>query len=514
MRLRTIAVASLVIGMVTLAVLSPHDPGSIAVAEATPAPHDRITAEPAVEDSSSGQSAGSGEMTRVPSTEGCQDLQPHVNVSEFVKSMKLCVDAACRGTLRLAMRKCALHTQPLSTDAAFDQWQRRHLGANTLRLRLDGPEAHIVPATYDAPCEYTFTMPPLFETGTYTLGFEWLYDDFAALDEITNRWPPLKKQSMLQLDTSFRTNYHLQQCTKPSVVKMKCRGGDRPTPHDRCNGMELYHGGAWVRQPGTQHVTTRVRVKKIQRAPILFQWALQREPLSHWVPSACHSTRIDPKKFTKAFSGKRIVVGGDSQLRALYFGLVNTLLGMGVSCVSNLTSTKQEPTSCVANVKGGHRKDAGGVKIDFVDDLFLGKLPSRYEGYDVVVTGFAQHPASREHWTSARFLNTAKSKVAKAAKLRDKATVVWYAAPQYPHTTNGYPVVVRDWRTDPRLRHFNDMAMAEARRHMIPSVDAFAISTAMGHTSPDQAHFSNFVSTELVNMLLNVICNGAKRSCA
>merc|ERR1712146_608632 len=121
-----------------------------------------------------------------------------------------------------------------------------------------------------------------------------------------------------------------------------------------------------------------------------------------------------------------------------------------------------------------------------VDDLFLTKfMGEHYNGYDVVIAGFAQHPASKEHWTVDRYRGAVFAKAKRVRELLDLgAKVIWYGAPQYPHTTNGYPVVVRDWRTDARLQLFNEASFAAMTALGVPVVDSFAVTTPMSHTSP------------------------------
>jgi hypothetical protein len=57
------------------------------------------------------------------------------------------------------------------------------------------------------------------------------------------------------------------------------------------------------------------------------------------------------------------------------------------------------------------------------------------------------------------------------------------------------------------LERFNAAAFAAARSLGIPVVDALQVTSPFQHTSPDQAHFSNFVATELVHQVLTVLCS-------
>jgi hypothetical protein len=469
----------------------------------------------------SGARRGSDEVIRGDDSD-CRDLPAHLNFSSH-GSVRLCFDsAACSGRILLHVPGCEKYKRALSRNATHHQWILEQ-GADFFRARIDGPESHAVMSHLDGQsCRYAVDLPHLQLQGQYTLSLEWLYSDYHALDEITNQWPNLKQTPVLPLDDTFQTNYHLQQCTLPSRIQLACHptksSGGSVEAQPPCTGLEQDTSGRWVTMPDQPWLFTRVRVRKIQRNPIIFQWALQDDASREWRPNSCAARRWTHTQLAAGLRGKRVIVGGDSQLRALYFGLVNFLSGFGNECLRNISTVSAEPPHCISNVKGSHRKVINGAQVDFVDDLFLDRLGDRYRSYHVVITGFAQHPASREHWSFDKYRSAFMSKMPRLEELRDqvpegKGVVMWYLAPQYPHTRSGYPVVVKDWRTDPRLLMFNEFAKAECLQRRIPVVDGFRISTAMSHTSPDQAHFTNFVSYEFVTMVANIICGLDGFSC-
>lgn len=395
----------------------------------------------------------------------------------------------------------------LSNNATLNK-ELRAMGPDTLRVRLAGPEvvAGIALPTKE-DCVYAFPFT-LNTKGRYNVAVERLYAQFQGINEAFSQWPELLKQSVLPVEAP-PSNYHHQQRTLESTEWAECVAPVvTKRPDARCSGLEPT-GGKWVEEGGGATVSTRVRVRKIQRNPILFEWAIQPERPYVWQPEACSRGPLPDliERFKGRYVGKRVVVAGDSQLRALYFGLVNVLKGSGVECVRNLTDVAGEPAGCIPNVKGNHKMMLNGVAVNFYDDLFLDKLASgKFDKYDAIVTGFAQHPASKEHWPFDRYRESLLRRHAKLLSMKGRGTgVVWYLAPQYPHTRQGYPVVVKDWRTDPRLALFNGHAQRTMQASGVPVVDGYRISTPMSHTSPDQAHFSNFVSYEIVTSLLQVL---------
>ena len=395
-----------------------------------------------------------------------------------------------------------------------------------------------------------------------------LFRNYAYLDESRDVWPELLKIPLLaSIDEEFveTTKYHLQQCTLPSLIDIECNPDviveDENNNRNRRNKKLFCDGkteesteGSWIREPPrpsivddddentvmkdlftsslSSTVSTRVRVRKIRKDPILFEWAIQPEPEVRWWPKQCKIKPVSREDLFKKFGGKRIVISGDSQLRALYYATVNTLLGNGDLCVRNITTQLSEPRECVANVKGSQRKSLQfmnsnnnkksnnnnqqflPIQVDYIDDLFLNRIKQKLGyNYEIIICGFGQHPASKEHW---RFDKYAKAVDQRMAQLKSIVTssssssstsskVIWYTAPHYPHTKKGYPVVVKDWRTDSRLELFNNYSSKVAKENGFAVVDSFAISDAFMHTSPDQAHFSNFVASEFVRMLFSVM---------
>eukprot|EP00744_Colponema_vietnamica_P022044 GILI01031615.1.p1 GENE.GILI01031615.1~~GILI01031615.1.p1 ORF type:complete len:453 (-),score=-2.58 GILI01031615.1:22-1233(-) len=392
----------------------------------------------------------------------------------------------------------------LSNDPTVSE-QLRLWGPDLFRIRIAGPEVVVGLAQLVEECTYNFTFS-LNVRGSYNVALERLYAKYDAINEAFSAWPHLLKEPVLEVDAPT-SNYHTQQRTLESSTSLQCTDPTpRRPPTTLCTGKEGSTKGRWLVEHPRKTVYTRVRVRKIQRNPIKFKWALQGDNLSHWSPDTCKvMTTSDYTAVEPRLAGKRIVVAGDSQLRALYFGLVNTLAGNGNQCVLNISSEEAEPPVCVANTKGNHKRQFGDIQVDFYDDLFLDKFASssKFDGYDVMIVGFAQHPASKEHWPLKRYFASVDQKARKIKNLQSK--VVWYLAPQYPHTTNGYPVAVKDWRTDARLTLFNGYAEKVMREIGVPIVDGYSISTGMSHTSPDQAHYSNFVSHEIVQLLLSVL---------
>jgi hypothetical protein len=514
--------ALLLIPITALFVLQPSIPGHMLTEAPSAAPSRAPVDTPTGGQTSVVQNAASVEpdATGGVGENDCVQWQVNAGTLKDVSSVLWCAGphGDCRGGQFRIRVSVWPSPRALSNNAALSTQLAERFGPFFFRLRLEGPEALLLTPSPDAKTrEYVATLPSEMLGGEYRVGLELLYRDYNAADERTKQWPPLLKAPILSL-METRTNYHMQQMTLLSKQLVFSSG---PTDGAAANSPELplcdghgAHAGRWRAAPGK--VFTRVRVKKIQREPIVFQWAIQEDLNWQWVRWLCRSRRGSYRALLRGLKGKRIAIGGDSQLRALYYGIVNTLLGHSGPCIRELKSVDKEPPFCIQNVKGSQRRDIAGVQVDYVDDLFLDKFAGgRYDGYDVVIVGFGQHPASKEHWTMDKYRGSVAAKAKKVQQYRDAGvTVVWYGAPQYPHTTNGYPVVVRDWRTDARLELFNEIAFAAMKELQVSVVDAFAATTVMSHTSPDQAHYSNFVCAELVNIVFDAVCAALPSACA
>lgn len=464
------------------------------------------------------------DVVKVDTRTDCEQVATDSNVSSRIPSIRLCYDKSlCRGSMVVVVKDCeAQKGRALSKNSTFsDEIKRRH-GADLFKFRMEGEAGVVtaVPRYTGQKCTYIIPIrvpPALVSEGStrteYLVGLEWLYADYHALDEVTNHWPPLRKQSLLPTLPNFFTQYHLQQCTVPSTLSLSCERREPivpPFPSDlkACDGFVTDSSGYWKTDIPRDFVHTRVRVRKIQRQPIVFEWAIQRDLARHWVPEHCASERFNSDDARTLLKGKSILIGGDSQSRAMYYSVANFVSGFGSECLRNISTVAAEPSHCVENVKGSQRKKLGSLdRLDFTDDHFLDKvMQGRYNGYDIVVIGFAQHPASKEHWSFDKYKSALQARAPHISKLKSAGTlVVWMTAPQYPHTKKGYPVVVKDWRTDARLELFNNYSTEVMGSLGIPVLDTYTISAAMSHTSPDQAHFTNFVAYEFVQYFLNIV---------
>ena len=444
----------------------------------------------------------------------CKSLPIHANSTGqwFVEWCHVDRADMCSGTLTIRRRKGCLISpgRLLSKNATLSKEIEQSHGPDHYRVRISGPEVVIVEPRYmgtgSPDCEYTATYSLMYP-GKHPLAIELLYDHYYALDEATIHWPPLRKRPLLPLRSMPHYRwYHTSQITPESIVDIPCINLVPPSRKKLppCSVSEA-NMGRWVRDSAKGPLTTRVRVKKIRRQPILFQWESQQEAFYEWLPDTCN-LRVFPQECLRK---KKAIIGGDSQLRALYFTALNILRGHGVTCVQNVTATSEESAHCIANVKGGqhYRVSPSEIQLDFMDDSFFSRIPGKYTSYDAVIVGYAQHPASKEHWPLDRYRRELPGKAQFLADLiKIGKNVVWYAAPQYPHSTSGYPIMVMDWRTDLRLATMNRYARVYMSQRGIPVVDSYAVSTGFSHTSPDQAHYHNWVMYNIVNLVLNALC--------
>eukprot|EP01062_Namystynia_karyoxenos_P040286 TRINITY_DN29395_c0_g1_i1.p1 TRINITY_DN29395_c0_g1~~TRINITY_DN29395_c0_g1_i1.p1 ORF type:complete len:564 (+),score=154.08 TRINITY_DN29395_c0_g1_i1:128-1819(+) len=442
----------------------------------------------------------------------------------------LCWSAGdCAGTLRIARVRCSgtdWHRN-LSNDAEHDRWIRSNLGPDTWRVRVAGAEVLMPTVRFRGGCAYEAALR-VGSAGDYSVAVELLYQNFDALDEVRNVWPPMLKRPLLRLgpaaEAARRTLYHQGQLTPPSEVSLRCAASrPRPPPSGlpRCGAAPAADAsvGRWRRTGSGKQLLTKVRVKKLQRQPVVFQWSLQGENEHAWVPDSCALPPLDVTSARRCLAKRRVVVGGDSQQRAFYFGLLNFLRGHGDRCVRNISAPDHKGEAlfngdprCVENTKGSHKHLIGDIQLDFLEDAYIDKgcrPGGKYGRYDIVVLGFAQHPASRVHWPLARYQRALSERAACVRGLVSRGRrVLWLLAPKYPDTKEGYPVGVKDWRTDPRLELFNKRARAAIAPLGVPIVDMFALTAPMGHASSDQAHYNNWVLHEVLSVAVAALCGG------
>ena len=464
-------------------------------------------------------------------------------------------EASCEGWVRVRRRGGGCppeaEAKAISSDKAYAAWVRREMGPEFFRLLLRSEVEVVQPMlVHEGGCEYrtpVFALSPPSAAGgqphAYSIALEHLYTGYDGVDESKSFWPPLIKKSLLPVGAAAvaelqGTAWHPGQITLPSVFSLRCSGGSRqaaaaegkPAVSGR-DGFLRIAGGRWVVPAplvGSQ-LYTKVRTKKVQRKPILFDWRRQAHPAYGWAVEGVGGGSGGAACVARLKGGRAIsmLVTGDSQLRAAYFGVVNVLRGAaggGGSCVRNISSPSHlnqylfpNDPECVENVKGDHKHALGSLHAAFKDDPFAEKVKRNGAKHDVVVTGFAQHPASRKHWMYKRFDETMAERTGQVEDLLRKGrAVVWLMAPKYPDTKSGYAVGVMDWRTDPRLLLFNHAARqrlaalraklgaaAAARLHI---VEAFEMSSPLSHTSSDQAHYNNLILDAMVQDILGFLC--------
>ena len=413
---------------------------------------------------------------------------------------------SCVGSLSLVRQQCTSdphYDRDISKNETTNSYLRNIYGPDWYRVRFWGPEVVVSDPHFvsGSGCKYIHNFE-LTSKGQYYLAVELLYKNFDGIDEIRNIWPPLLKTGILKKSGTRsaiqrKTSFHQGQLTEDSDVTLVCSS---PTAES------VASVGRW-KLSSDKPLYTKVRSKKITRKPIVFQWLRQVHEDFRWSPSG---TRQNGIQNTDRVS---ILVTGDSQLRAVYFGIVNTLRGHQADCVRNISSPNHyheflfpKENKCVENVKGSHMHKIGRFSVFFTEDTYLSKCKpgGKYGGYSVVVLGFGQHPASRKHWSLSKYERVLREKVNCIQSYLDEGKKIrWIMAPKYPDTRTGFPVGVKDWRTDPRLFIFNAAAREALPKHEnLQLIESFNMTVGMGHTSSDQAHYNNFILAEFVNSII------------
>eukprot|EP01065_Artemidia_motanka_P022682 TRINITY_DN26881_c0_g1_i2.p1 TRINITY_DN26881_c0_g1~~TRINITY_DN26881_c0_g1_i2.p1 ORF type:complete len:545 (+),score=175.23 TRINITY_DN26881_c0_g1_i2:27-1637(+) len=489
-----------------------------------PAPQPTPLPTPPVTDTDPPQPRGEARAEQHASAD-CES--PEVSPEAAGIKLSLCWSRdACEGTIRFRRSRCGGSNwgRNLSSDPLHDAWIRKAAGPDFYRVRLDGPETALAAVRFEGDCTYAAPLS-VSRGGEYALAVELLYRDYEGLDEARNVWPPLLKIPVLPHGSKAaalrRSRYHAGQLTPPSDYVLVCRKSDAPAPTAACRASTV-EPGRWVRLDG-QTLMTKVRVKKVQRHPVLFQWSLQAEAAHEWRPDRCAlPSGAETLRAARACLAKKSVgVGGDSQSRAFYFGLLNFMRGHATECMRNISEPDHQGPGlfdgdprCFENVKGQHKHSVGdGTRLEFIEDAFLDKgckgAKPKYLRNDITVLGFGQHPASRVHWSFAKYKRALNERVQCVQGLVAKGRrVLWLLAPKYPDTQKGYPVGVKDWRTDARLEMFNSAAREAMAPLGVPVLDLYAISAAMGHSSSDQAHYNNWVLFEFVRVAVAALCGG------
>eukprot|EP01062_Namystynia_karyoxenos_P053572 TRINITY_DN4344_c1_g1_i1.p1 TRINITY_DN4344_c1_g1~~TRINITY_DN4344_c1_g1_i1.p1 ORF type:complete len:650 (+),score=163.63 TRINITY_DN4344_c1_g1_i1:49-1950(+) len=449
------------------------------------------------------------------------------------------------GALRVDKNWGCKETAAFTADPATAEYARQCTGPDELYLSLEGPEVHALAPAHLGGCRYEARFR-VAVPGRYRVMLVWAREAWGGLNELRAEWPPA------HLDLPLGTGPVLQvgsadPAAQRGALASALSAAGLP-PCDLCGG--LHRRGRWV-WDGTGPPPPQLPLRWLPdgryavrgvRLGVAVNYSAYR-----WRPFECRLHHFDPGAARSCLRGRRLLLQGDSQVRATYNALLEhacaanesaTKAGFGglarrgtryfpppgaygactdVSQVSYVWDTDLVQNRAFARCgrRGGRCRPAPvrmrGAKQRSqaqrsMATASVAVYPEDAMCSDVVVINAGQHQADGRHrWTFEQY----RALLAVAARWlgANRAAGVWHETNALPFRKDRYNREFKDWRTLSRLRLFNWYAgMRLGTQRLIPTFEhtvPFALHTE------DNAHYpAALLQQSAVQHLLNFVCPG------
>jgi hypothetical protein len=407
--------------------------------------------------------------------DGCTRLElPHKNST-----------AGVRVTL------CFTPTRAATGFVIFVDTHRSARAATTrvYRARITGPEAMVLPVSY---CSSRVAVAPYTVTiaGNYTIELLQLYDQF-TFDHVS----PMLEDTFLG-STTLQVGHVDLGSRRPGCVGPAC---------PLCKTADM--PGRWLVRPDLAANLSRTcpvgfalchADDVINPAPSSLDDSILR-----WQPYGC-SFATEARLPACKDALPSVCFFGDSHLRHVYNSFLDpTFL---------LNATIGTPDKAVlqrASYIFKHNVWGQPLEPDFLHNcshivVNFGQWPLSHKSTRTVRSRTIRSP-----WTPARYLMQVKHLAKQLSAAKRTGTRVWWA------TTMGlvFPqgvVQMADFRTDPNLILFNSIAYYVMRRHGVPVIDTFTMSSTLMDQAYDRSHFKGYVGRWAMLAVAHELCRGVE----
>ena len=222
----------------------------------------------------------------------------------------------------------------------------------------------------------------------------------------------------------------------------------------------------------------------------------------HWQPYHCRVLAIQELDIPACLSKRKLCFVGDSQMRHVMQGVAASL--QNDSSWFAFNGTDQDVA-----VADTQRPLSVGATQYFAETF--GEFPHNLTSCSDVIMNFGQWPASyitkSAFWTLPQYRLAVENAADFLHFVRAQGKRVWWLTTNSANTVSGNTGKI-DWRSDPVITMYNQLAVAEMGRLDIPIIDAYRIVAPLHDLSFDGYHFKGIVGHNLDLHVLNTLCHG------
>lgn len=372
----------------------------------------------------------------------------------------------CRGT-KNAEGLIIIHTRNTLPHAVF-------------RVRLSGPEAHLIPFKHLSE-EVHYGQYKVARPGEYNVEVMMLYTNFNET-HIQNSVFMDSSKTLISTSPFVVASDHLSD----SASEIPCDEFDATwTIDDEFRGY-LRRTRTWAQDSWpTGHPMIHDLLPTTNTTGLQFE--SRCKPITPY--------GLSSPVYTDCLKRENICMWGDSQMRHLYNTIVAALL---LHSAEALTDPKvildgQDSVNYFLKIYDNFDQDIDSL-------LASGKCT-------VIIANFGQWPAVGHPWSFDRYRAYLEADIVYLKKLEEKHIGVrtfWM-------TTNpiGYisgMVAGTEWRTDPVLDRYHDITVQLTIAHHMKALDIYRIAKPLRDLTYDGVHYQGIVGWTLANYVLQNVC--------
>jgi len=242
--------------------------------------------------------------------------------------------------------------------------------------------------------------------------------------------------------------------------------------------------------------------------------AVEDAQVLEWLPYGCQYRKLSPADSAECHarlgSQRQVCFVGDSHIRHMFNQVAHLVEGQAAKFRETIRGVKRQKEVLPA------------ASMVYIEDYYGDRMLTFNSGNcSHVFSSFGQWSMSYMEpspWLPSRYADKV-GKVAErlqAEQAQHHNQQYWLTIPPSPLGQNHQMQLSQDqrpdWRTDPFVLRYNEVASSAMAAHSIPVVDTCSIAAPLVDLSYDAVHFLGTVGMAQANMVANIICPPGARA--